>query len=364
MSIYKTSPSVVSLLWVLRLIGNWSYNMDNYKLTHTIIKIAVENGIRYIQDNPKRGVRNLLDLGEYFASGCFQKSFFNLAHEMLNNEDSSYYTIIENAVKNINHDILTNFGINMGYNSFTYGAKIIRENEKTQGYKIPWVLVLDFREKNVNHLAEEEISDLINQGKNFGIYSYIILINKNNILIDLSSIIKNNGDCAFIVTLNPEIINEEYAKEISNISNLCLLINLDDLDEHMSNIDLLKKYKCLYGGYFYYDCNTYSYITNGVISDKILSMNSNFGVMIGKQNCSHETAIDADDYIFDSRYNNSPVFILDFYEDIDRVNKIISDKACFLSIDSIGQVNFDELENKTEYNIRTNSLKEILKSTD
>lgn len=80
----------------------------------------------------------------------------------------------------------------------------------------------------------------------------------------------------------------------------------------MSNIELLKKYKCLYGGCFYYDCNTYSYITNGVISDKILSMNSNFGVMIGKQNYSHETTIDADDYIFDSEYNNSPVFYIGF----------------------------------------------------
>ncbi len=52
--------------------------MDNYELTYAIITSAVENGIRYIQDNPKRGVRNLLDLGEYFAKGRFQKDFFEL----------------------------------------------------------------------------------------------------------------------------------------------------------------------------------------------------------------------------------------------------------------------------------------------
>lgn len=337
--------------------------MDNYKLTRAIIKTAVEKGIRYIQDNPKRGVRNLLDLGEYFASGRFQKSFFDLAHEMLDNQDSCYYTMIENAVNNINHDTLTNFGINIGYNSFTYGAGIIRDKEKALDCKIPWVLVFDFRKKVENHLTKEKIFDLINQGKNLGIYSYIILIDKNDIMIDLSSIIKDNDDCAFIVFLSPEIINEEFSEKISNITNLCLLVNIDELDEHRSNVELLKNYKCMYGGYFCYDCGTYSYITDGAVSYKILSMNSNFAVMIGKQNIQ-QPAADADTYIFDSRYNNSPVFIMDFYEDIDRVNKIISDIVFFLSIDSMGQVYFDDLDNKTKLNIGTSSLKEILKCAD
>ncbi len=338
--------------------------MNNYRLTYAVIKTAVKNGIRYIQDNPKRGVRNLLDLGEYFASGRFQKSFFVLAHEMLNNEDSCYYTMIENAVKNINHDTLTNFGINMGYNSFTFGAKIIREKEKALDCKIPWILVFDFRKKAENHLGKDEIIDLISQGKGMGIYSYIVLIDKNDILIELSSIIKNNDDCAFIAVLNPEVINEEYAEKISKITNLCLLVTIDNLNVHIANVEYLKEYKCMYGGCFYYDENNYSYIEEGKVSDMILSMNSSFGLMIGKQNCSLKAEAGTDNYIYDSRYNNSPVFIMELYEDINRINKIISDNTCFLSVDSIGQAGFSDLDNKTKHNMRANTLEEILKYAD
>ena len=104
--------------------------MEKHKYMYTLIESAMGNGIRYIEDNPQRGIRNLLDLGEYFASGRFQKSFFDIAHEMLNNENSFYYYKIGDLVRNTNHRTLANFGINLGYNSFTYGASKIREYEK------------------------------------------------------------------------------------------------------------------------------------------------------------------------------------------------------------------------------------------
>ena len=100
--------------------------MESDELIYAIIRTAVDKGMHYIEKNPKRGVRNLVDLGEYFATGCFQKDFFLIAHEILDNEDTSYYKLIENIVKNTNHKKLMNFGINLCYNSWTYGADVLR----------------------------------------------------------------------------------------------------------------------------------------------------------------------------------------------------------------------------------------------
>ncbi len=59
---------------------------------------------------------------------------------ILTSEDSFYYDIIANIVKNTRHSTIAGFGINIGFNSLTYGANIIRENEKKFGYNIPWLM--------------------------------------------------------------------------------------------------------------------------------------------------------------------------------------------------------------------------------
>jgi len=44
---------------------------------YRIIETAVNKCIQDIKENLKRGIRNLLDLGNYFASKYFQKVFFH-----------------------------------------------------------------------------------------------------------------------------------------------------------------------------------------------------------------------------------------------------------------------------------------------
>lgn len=342
--------------------------MENYKLTHAIIKIAVENGIRYIEDNPKRGVRNLLDLGEYFASGRFQKVFFGLAHEILNNEDSCYYDIIESLVKNTNHRNLTAYGMNIGYNSFTYGANMIREHEKKHGYNAPWTIIFNFEEKNDNHLTGTEVTDIIISGKDIGIYSYLILLGKNNITDILYDIFDKNDDCAFTLFIDPDILNEETVKKINIASNVCIFASIDSFDGSNDNMaekfDLMRKYKCLHGGYYYYDDSNAGNITNGTIAQILLSLNLNFAIFVRKEGCSTDVAESTSEYILRTRTKiNSPVFLIDFYGDHARIDRIISEEPCFLSINSRGQICVSNISSETEHNIRCASLEDILADT-
>ena len=43
------------------------------RITVKMIEIAINKGIRDIEENPKRGIRNLVDLASHFASSPFQK---------------------------------------------------------------------------------------------------------------------------------------------------------------------------------------------------------------------------------------------------------------------------------------------------
>ena len=342
--------------------------MEN-KMVQTIVKVAVENGIRYIKDNPKRGVRNLLDLGEYFASGRFQKVFFDLAHEILNNEDSYYYEIIEDLVKNTNHNNLTVFGINLGYNSFTYGANIIRENEKKHGYNIPWSIVFNFEEESANNLTGEEILNIISSGKNIGIYSYMIMLGKNDMWDILFDAFDEYNDCAFTLFVDQDIINEEMVKKISNTPNLCTIVLIENFeiqnnDNTTGKFNMLRKHKCLYGGYYRYDDSNAVNITNGTASSFLASMNLNFAAFMKKTGCSDRVAQSISEYILNTRIKiNSPMLFIDFFGDHARVDEIISEEQCFLSINSDGQVCVSNIANKTKHNIRNASLEEILEDT-
>lgn len=341
--------------------------MENYRFIRGIIEFSVKRGIDYIIDNPKRGLRNLVDLGKFFASGPFQEIFFDIANEILHKEDSFYYEIIENIVRNTDKDILTNFGVNLGYNSFIYGARKLRENEKRLKFKIPWTIVFDFRNKNEKTLNEEEIMNIFTSGKNVGIYCYIIFLDDNDILKDLATIIKRNSDCAVTVIVSPKIINEEVIDTLTTINNLCLLVLINDIDEAaLSNtIDVLKKERLFYGGAYYYDDNNYSYIFDEEgLSEKLSNLDFNFLMMIQMPNCSKEISHFIQKLVYKTRLKtDSPLFMMDFYGDIELVGKIISEmpkETHFLSVDDMGYIGLSSLESKTGYNIRSLSFNEIL----
>lgn len=346
--------------------------MENDELIYTIIKTAVQKGIKYIEDNPKRGIRNLVDLGEHCATGRFQKVFFDIAHDILTNDHSSYYEIIEKAVKNVNHDTLINFGINLGYNSWTKGANIIRQHEQCYGYSIPWTIVFDFEKKAENQLSCEEICNLISCGKKTGIYCYMFMINGNKKSFDnIVPAIKKHHDCAFILYINPCIITCDITEFLNNQHNVSVSVLIDDIEKEKNRklifekTNLLLKSNCLFGVYKYYDNNFNWKISNGELDEQIINTQCNYLLLIRKCDCINKKSGEIGEYVKNARMkNNYPVFMMDFYEDIADIDRNISVESCFLSIDSAGQAAVSTLyNNKTPYNIRTSTLEQILEHT-
>lgn len=345
--------------------------MENDELIYTVIKTAVTKGIKYIEDNPKRGVRNLVDVGEYFATGRFQKDFFDIANDILNNKDSSYYQIIDNAVKKINHEILISFGINLGYNSWTRGANIVRQHEMNCGYNIPWTVIFNFEKIHKKQLSGDEIGNLILSGKNAGIYCYMFMVDKNDATLEnVDSAITDHPDCAFILFINTDILTSKMIENMKLRNNIFISLLVDDLTtedsikEIAKKTELLARNKCLFGVYKYYDDYYASKVLNGQFAHDVAKLGCSFAFLIKKEDCSEQNSHLVSEHVKNARMkNNSPVFIMDFYEDIANIDRNISSGSCFLSIDSIGQVTVSTLFNeKTPYNIRTHVFEQILEN--
>ncbi|MFR9255401.1 MAG: hypothetical protein ACLVJ6_07805 [Merdibacter sp.] len=185
-------------------------------------RISIENIVHKafmdIEEDPRRGLRNLVDLGVNFAKGRFQKPFLRTIQNMLEDEDSAYYTLLEQLLKNTTPAHLSTFGINVGYNSCTMGANIIRSLEERYRFNIPWALSLQIDAK----LLQEQpdlYADIIEQGNDLGIYTYFLYVQKQDPL-PLLPIIRQQSSCAFVLLLRDVAYSDALYDALASIDHL------------------------------------------------------------------------------------------------------------------------------------------------
>ena len=99
-------------------------------MSRILIETVVKKTIKELKQDPERSIRNLVDMALHFSDGRFQKHFFEIAQKMLQNESSSYYALLQDFLSYADEEHLLCFGMSLGYNSCTYGAKRIRNYEK------------------------------------------------------------------------------------------------------------------------------------------------------------------------------------------------------------------------------------------
>lgn len=98
-------------------------------IARTLIQTVVRQKLNAIKSDPERSLRNLVDMGLSFAAGSEQKRFLQQAQRTLQDENSAYYRIIYDMALHVDTEHLMGFGMNLGYNSLTAGARTIRRLE-------------------------------------------------------------------------------------------------------------------------------------------------------------------------------------------------------------------------------------------
>lgn len=342
--------------------------MKPNEVIYTMIETAVDKGLRDFEKSHKRTIRNLVDLGEYFSTGHFQKDFFQLAQYLLSHEDSPYYELVKNVVSNVDRKLLKTFGMNLGYNSWTFGADVIRKYEKTHCCNVPWTILFELRRHLENHLSIPEISNIIEQGMKIGIYTYLFYVGGNRGMLDaLLPLLKENNKCAFILFVDPNLITEESVSRVSQAGNTIVsvsFLNSEEIEDACFNqaLSALHHNKCLYGLHYSYSDNTAENIFSGSIANRAVDAHCTFAILMKDKKCSSRTAKQINQYVVGARVEKGfPSFLIDFYEDIAYVEKSISSEACFLAVNSEGNiVTAYDGEIKNDFNIRISPLTDIL----
>jgi hypothetical protein len=337
------------------------------EITYSVIETAIDKGIRDINENSSRGIRNLVDLGTHFAAGRFQKDFFRLSKQILSNVDSPYYRLVNHIVQYTDPKILKHFGINLGYNSWTYGAEKIREYESAHGYNVPWSIVFDFIEEADEMLTNSEVSEVLDMGESMGVYCGMFFAGRDQEQLKaLLAMLETHKDSSYFVFLQPELITDEIADDILKAGNIVVALSMNTKDGGIScekAADILMKSKCLYGIYCTYDDNNVAYVTSAGFLGQLEDMHCTFVFLIRQElnetlNKEHfsqfmQTAKSASEY---------QLFLIDFYEDMAHVDRIISVEDCFIAVKGDGSIAVSRMDELIEgINIRTHPLPSVLK---
>lgn len=331
--------------------------MEN-NTSRIIIETVVKKTLKDIKDSPQRSIRNLVDLALEFSTGRFHRIFFEIAQTMLKNQKSSYYRLIEDIANNVNSEKVLHFGMNLGYNGCTVGAKKIREIEKKEHFNIPWSVSfhLDSQQFNINQIYYQKI---ISQGEELGIYTWILL--PGNQPQKILSLVQQHPNSAFILFCKPKEITQPFLDGLSGLNNLMLVIHYEDGVYDKCNF--LRKKKLLYSVYYNYeDCRIES-IVNGEIFEKAQLLHPVFTALYADSN--YNDSVRNTVYEAVKKARNEQTFHTIAFEmtfDIRKIDQIISNDSCLVSFDSKGNL-LPLKKQKTEncFNIFYTDLYNILK---
>ncbi len=227
---------------------------------------------------------------------------YKKAEEMLLDENSALTKYINRVVDELDKNVLKTTFLNFGYEAMLSGTKIMEDARVREQCNVPWLILMD-PTSNCNlkckgcwaseygnrlNLSFDEMSNVIDQGKELGIYFYMYtggepLVRKD----DLIRICEKHRDCMFVAFTNGTLVDEAFCKELKRVGNLALAISLEGSEganddrrgqgvykKVMHSMDLLKENGCLFGTSICYTRENIEDVTN----DNFIQMEIDKGV--------------------------------------------------------------------------------------
>ncbi len=331
--------------------------MEN-SMSKMLIETIVRSYIKNIKEDPDRGIRNLVDMAVHFSKGRFQRDFFAAAQNMLQNENSAYYSIIRNTVADIDTEHLITFGMNLGYNGCTQGAKCIRNNEEKLGCNIPWAIGLQIDTTILDQTASR-YHQLIEEGEGMGTFVWG-LISESKQPLNLLPLITQHPDSAFFLFCEAEDVTPAFLDSVAEINNLMIVVKFDENAEDAYSS--LRKNGLPYSAYFVYGADDIETISNGDFFAAVEQFQPLLTFLSPDFDCPDSGVQDSIYHITEQvrneqKYSTIPYEIVG---DNCRIDAIISNDACDVFFASDGSLNHWKKETDLScFNIFEDSLENI-----
>ena len=332
--------------------------MDTTKITAAMIDSAVSRGIKEMEEDPRRTIRKLTDLGWEFSTGRFLPRLFEIFQTILKNDDSPYYAMLESFLSHTDKDNLKKFGINMGYYSWTNKARLLRDNSEKVGHTIPWVI--DFHVDIMpteSSIIASDIVDFVSDASPLGINTFSIFLEGDGVP-DNSLLHMFNAfpECAFFLFLGKAQITVAQQDMLKKSGNVLILINAENKDA-VATCNALNSSGNLYSIYYRYEDSDIVRLERRTFYDELSVFPSTMLFLLRKDS----TVKNAGELIKNIRMEQKcPYFIWEFDYDKAAISDILSEKeAPNIAVATDGTVYATDSILDVEFNIKKDNINDI-----
>ena len=278
------------------MIERGRYKMD---FSTTLKRFGVEQLIRYLHKDPDKNMLRLMDWADKFAKGEFV-SQRKLIREAISDPTHPYYPFVRRLFTDLDSGVMQTMAANFFINAALVGWPKQEEMRKKYNCNIPWTILLDPTSAcnlhctgcwaaeygNKLNLTFDEIDNIIQQGKELGIYMYIYtggepLVRKKDII----RLCEKHSDCVFLCFTNATLIDEAFTDEMLRVKNFVPAISLEGFEDATDGrrgtgvyqkvigaIELLRRKKLLYGISACYTSANFDSITSEAFFDKLIEL--------------------------------------------------------------------------------------------
>ncbi|MDD6390441.1 MAG: radical SAM protein [Firmicutes bacterium] len=367
-------------------------------ISNTVKKFGIEQAVKYLYKDPEKNMRVLMDWADRFSRGEFPGQRKAIRRAIEDPEDP-YYPYIRHMLSDVDHDVLTALIVNFFINGNLVGWKVQKEAREKYGCNIPWAILLDPTSAcnlhctgcwaaeygNTLNLTFDEIDDIIRQGKELGVYTYIYtggepLVRKEDVI----RLCEKHSDCVFLAFTNGTLIDSDFADEMLRVKNFIPAISLEGsreatdgrrgdgvYEKAVSAMKLLKEKKLLYGISSCYTSENIESITSEEYYDSLIEMGAYFiwyfhYMPVGNDASPNLLPTPEQRTMIYERIRKyrrtKPLFAMDFQNDAEYVDGCIAGGRRYLHINANGDIEPCVFIHYSDSNIREKSLLDALRS--
>ena len=362
-----------------------------------IIDVLVNN----IEKDREEEMLKLIDFMEKYMSGEKLDIDYGKVKDMTCKKDCALNQYLNRLLDELDPNVVKTTVLNFGFEAMLHGTKTIRKMRTVHNCNIPWLILMDPTSAcnlhctgcwaaeygNKLNLSYEELSNVVKQGKEIGVYFYMFtggepLVRKKDII----QLCEEHHECQFLAFTNGTLVDEAFCQEMKRVGNLALAISLEGSPEVndlrrgagvygkvMHAMELLRENGLIFGTSICYTSKNCESVTSKEFVKLMVDKGCRYAMYFHYMPVGNEASLELlptpeqrmyiKDRIREIRKleNGEGLFTMDFQNDGEFVGGCIAGGRNYFHINANGDAEPCVFIHYSGANIRTHSLLEILK---
>lgn len=284
---------------------NTALDKASHAIQRKAIGAIVDVMLNKMDKDREKAYIEILDTVKQFWGKNMSDEAYEKVAAAVKDPENKWMKFINRIIDETDRNVAKVTLMNLGYEAFIRGTKMIRKNREIYNCNIPWLILFDPTSACNMHcegcwsgtyghkysLSFEDMDKIVTEGKELGVYLYMMTGGEPTVRKkDILKLAEKHHDAYFSLYTNSTLIDEEFCKEVVRLGNITFQLSIEGTPETndarrgeghyeavMKAMDLFKKYGIIFGTSI---CYTRANV-EAVTSDEFLRMIAEKGARFG-----------------------------------------------------------------------------------